>query len=82
MDYLVGTEVMCTDLRAGAALVVAALSAKGESVVKALHHIDRGYEKFTAKLRGLGANIIRVPVDFPTDEFNVQDTTQPIKLKG
>lgn len=82
VDYLVGTEVMCTDLRAGAALVVAALSAKGESVVKALHHIDRGYEKFTAKLRGLGANIIRVPVDFPTDEFNVQDTTQPIKLKG
>ena len=82
VDYLVGTEVMCTDVRAGAALVVAALSAKGESVVKALHHIDRGYEKFTAKLRGLGANIIRVPVDFPTDEFNVQDTTQPIKLKG
>ena len=82
VDYLVGTEVMCTDLRAGAALVVAALMAKGESVVKELHHIDRGYEKFTAKLRGLGANIMRVPDDYSVDEFNVQDTVQPIKIKG
>ncbi|MDO5436596.1 MAG: UDP-N-acetylglucosamine 1-carboxyvinyltransferase [bacterium] len=68
VDYLVGTEVMCTDLRAGAALVVAALSAKGESVIKALHHIDRGYEKFTAKLSGLGADIMRVPIDYQAED--------------
>ena len=73
---------MCTDLRAGAALVVAALMAKGESVVKELHHIDRGYEKFTAQLRGVGANIMRVPDDFSVDAFNVQDTVQPIKITG
>ena len=76
VDFLVGTEVMCTDLRAGAALVVAALAAKGESVIKALHHIDRGYEKFTAKLSGLGANIIRVPIDYQADEIINQEIIQ------
>ena len=78
VEYLVGTEVNCTDLRAGAALVVAALAAKGESTVKTLRHIDRGYEKFTAKLRGLGANIIRVPVDYQQDEFQHQGLVQEI----
>lgn len=76
VDYLVGTEVMCTDLRAGAALVVAALAAKGESVIKALHHIDRGYEKFTAKLSGLGADIMRVPIDYQIDEITNQEIIQ------
>ncbi len=37
--------------------------AKGESEVKKLHHIDRGYEKFTQKLQGLGVNVQRVPYD-------------------
>ena len=78
VDSLFGTEVMCTDLRAGAALVVAALGAKGESTVKALHHIDRGYEKFTAKLGGLGANIIRVPVDFQQEDSINQDFIQKV----
>lgn len=79
VDFLVGTEVMCTDLRAGAALVVAALAAKGESVIKALHHIDRGYEKFTAKLSGLGANIMRVPIDYQADEILNQEIIQKVK---
>jgi len=68
VDFLVGTEVSCTDLRAGAALVVAALAAKGESVIRNLRHIDRGYEKFTSKLSALGADIIRVPIDYQQED--------------
>ena len=60
VENLVGTQVSSTDLRAGAALVVAGLMAIGESEVNALHHIDRGYEKFVDKLKGLGAKIERV----------------------
>ena len=63
VETLVGTSVCSTDLRAGAALVVAAIMAKGETEVKKLHHIDRGYENFTQKLQGLGVNVQRVPYD-------------------
>ncbi len=49
-----------SDLRAGATLVLAALSAKGESVIFGLEHLDRGYEDFDKRLRKLGANIQRV----------------------
>ena len=54
-----GAQVRSTDLRGGAALVVAALAAQGESRVEALTHIDRGYEHFAEKLTGLGAKIQR-----------------------
>ena len=54
-----GARVRSTDLRGGAALVVAALAAQGESRVEALTHIDRGYEHFAEKLTGLGAKIQR-----------------------
>ena len=47
------------DLRGGAALVLAALQAEGESAVSGLHHIDRGYERFDQKFRALGADILR-----------------------
>lgn len=60
VDKLVGARVESPDLRAGAALVVAALIARGESEVNSLHHIDRGYEKFVEKLIGLNANVERV----------------------
>ena len=43
--------------------IVAAIMAKGETEVKKLHHIDRGYENFTQKLQGLGVNVQRVPYD-------------------
>ncbi len=56
---LTGATVVASDLRAGAALVIAALMANGESQVEKLHHIDRGYETFEHKLRQLGAKIIR-----------------------
>ncbi len=56
---LTGATVAASDLRAGAALVIAALMANGESQVEKLHHIDRGYESFEYKLQKLGAKIMR-----------------------
>lgn len=50
---------MATDLRASAALVIAALVAEGESTVDRIYHLDRGYEKMEQKLRSLGADIVR-----------------------
>ncbi len=60
VDYLVGTSVTAPDLRAGAALVVAAIMARGESEIKGLAHIDRGYEKFSEKLKALNVEVVRV----------------------
>ncbi|HOL17219.1 MAG TPA: UDP-N-acetylglucosamine 1-carboxyvinyltransferase, partial [Bacillota bacterium] len=57
---LSAAPVAATDLRAGAALVVAGLMARGETVLSEAEHIDRGYEQFEEKLRGLGASIKRV----------------------
>jgi len=51
---------MATDLRASAALVIAALAADGESTVDRIYHLDRGYEKMEQKLSSLGAKIKRV----------------------
>ena len=59
-DKLYGASVRATDLRAGAALIVAALSAEGETIVRNIHFIDRGYERFEQKLRALGADIERI----------------------
>ena len=60
VDYLVGTQVNSTDLRAGAALVVAASMARGETEITGLNHIDRGYEHFVEKLRGLNIDVSRI----------------------
>lgn len=54
-----GTNVMASDLRASAALVLAALAAEGETVVRRIYHLDRGYERLDAKLVALGANVVR-----------------------
>ena len=59
VSQLKGAEVMATDLRASASLVIAALAAKGTSIVHRIYHLDRGYYKIEEKLSGLGANIIR-----------------------
>ncbi|MCS7170842.1 MAG: UDP-N-acetylglucosamine 1-carboxyvinyltransferase [Aquificaceae bacterium] len=61
VDRLYGAEVYSTDLRASAGLVLAGLVAKGRTVVKDIHHLDRGYEKLEEKLRALGATIERLP---------------------
>lgn len=57
---LKGCRVNATDLRAGAALVLAGLVASGKTEIGCVHHIDRGYEKLVDKFRGIGANIQRV----------------------
>ncbi len=59
VEKLVGAPVMSTDLRASAALVLAALAAEGRTDVHRVYHIDRGYERIEAKLAGLGADIRR-----------------------
>ena len=56
---LSGTDVWATDLRCGAALVIAALMAKGTTTIHDIYHIDRGYEDIVSKLSDLGANIRR-----------------------
>ncbi|MBA4548156.1 UDP-N-acetylglucosamine 1-carboxyvinyltransferase [Thermoactinomyces intermedius] len=57
---LSGAQVKATDLRAGAALILAGLAAEGVTEVTELHHVDRGYVDIVGKLRGLGAKIERV----------------------
>ena len=57
---LTGAKVCATDLRAGAALICAALRADGETEVTGLHHVDRGYVNITGKLAALGADIHRI----------------------
>ena len=56
-----GAQVMATDLRASASLILAGLCAEGETVVDRIYHIDRGYERIEEKLNYLGANILRLP---------------------
>jgi UDP-N-acetylglucosamine 1-carboxyvinyltransferase len=58
---LTAAPVMATDLRASASLVLAGLSAEGETVVDRIYHVDRGYERIEEKLRQLGASIRRIP---------------------
>lgn len=62
-NKLSGTNVMSSDLRASAALVLAALIAKGRTDVLRIYHLDRGYEKIEEKLRRLGANVKREKTD-------------------
>ena len=62
VDRLTGAPVTCTDLRGGAAVVVAGLAAEGETEITGLEHLDRGYEGIVPKLQGLGANVTRTPL--------------------
>lgn len=60
VEELTGAHVMATDLRASASLVLAGLVAKGDTIVRRVYHIDRGYERIEERLRTLGAEIERV----------------------
>jgi UDP-N-acetylglucosamine 1-carboxyvinyltransferase len=60
VNTLVGAPVYASDLRAGAALIIAGICAEGKTEVYNLGHIDRGYENIEEKFRKLGANIERV----------------------
>jgi UDP-N-acetylglucosamine 1-carboxyvinyltransferase len=63
---LSAAAVMCSDLRASASLVLAALVADGESILDRVYHMDRGYERFEEKLAGVGAQIHRMGNVFPS----------------
>jgi len=62
---LSGASVMATDLRASASLVIAGLVAEGETVVRRVYHLDRGYESIEKKLGGVGADIERISLEGP-----------------
>ena len=57
---LEGAQVIATDLRAGAAMVLAGLVARGTTEISEIYHIERGYEKFVDKCKGIGATILRI----------------------
>ena len=71
---LSGAPVMASDLRASAALILAALAAKGDTWVQRIYHLDRGYEAFDEKLRSLGAEVERLPSKAMPKAF--QSTTE------
>ena len=60
--HLTGAPVKATDLRAGAALIIAALAADGTTEIEDIYHIERGYEDIEKKLRNLGANIKKISI--------------------
>lgn len=59
VKHLGGAEIMATDLRASAALVLAGIKAEGETIINRIYHIDRGYDRIEEKLNAVGAKIIR-----------------------
>ena len=59
-DHLMGAQVIASDLRASASLVLAALVAKGQTIIDRVYHIDRGYERIEEKLAAVGADIQRI----------------------
>ena len=61
VNSIYGAEVMATDLRASASLILAGLCANGETIIDRIYHIDRGYERIEEKLNYLGADIVRLP---------------------
>jgi UDP-N-acetylglucosamine 1-carboxyvinyltransferase len=63
VEKLYGAQVMATDLRASASLVIAGLVAEGETIVDRIYHIDRGYQQIEDKLQKLGADITRIKQD-------------------
>jgi UDP-N-acetylglucosamine 1-carboxyvinyltransferase len=60
VERLIGAPVMATDLRASVCLVIAGLMAEGETVISRVYHLDRGFERLEAKLKAVGADIVRL----------------------
>jgi UDP-N-acetylglucosamine 1-carboxyvinyltransferase len=60
VERLVGAEVMATDLRASASLVIAGMAAEGTTLIDRIYHLDRGYDRMEVKLSKVGADIIRI----------------------
>ncbi|GGH84104.1 UDP-N-acetylglucosamine 1-carboxyvinyltransferase [Pullulanibacillus pueri] len=80
-SQLQGAEVAATDLRAGAALVIAGLVSEGVTRVTDLQHIDRGYVDLTGKLRALGANIKRVTIEEEAEATASVPVTPKLNMK-
>lgn len=77
VDRLKGAPVMATDLRAGAAMLIAGLTAKGTTEIEEIHHIERGYENIVQKLKNLGANIKVINDDKDNiNKINITDNMQ------
>lgn len=73
VDKYTGATISAPDLRAGAALVIAALTAEGYSTVEDIKYIERGYEDFDQKLRELGAHIEKVDSDYDVQKFKLKN---------
>ncbi|HVH89140.1 MAG TPA: hypothetical protein VM912_20655, partial [Terriglobales bacterium] len=69
---LSAAAVMCSDLRASASLVLAALAADGETIIDRVYHMDRGYERIEQKLGGVGAQISRMGNVFRAQEATLR----------
>ena len=91
VPQLSGASVMASDLRASAALVLAGLAAQGESVIRRIYHLDRGYDQLEVKLNELGAQIQRLvdePQNMPASltlsaSDKAEDTSDPThELRG
>lgn len=80
VSLLSGAPVVATDLRASAALVLAALAADGKTTIQGLHHLDRGYDNLEGKLRQLGAKLQRVQdqTDVAVEEEKTVKAPNPI----
>lgn len=71
VDRFMGTELVAPDLRAGAALVIAGLVAEGTTYIDDIKYIERGYEDFDVKMRGLGAQIIKAECEKDIRQFEI-----------
>jgi UDP-N-acetylglucosamine 1-carboxyvinyltransferase len=81
VSKLSGAPVVATDLRASAALVLAALAAEGMTSIQGLHHLDRGYDNLELKLKQLGAKIHRVTGDVATTN-DIAPSVAPSSSEG
>jgi len=75
---LVGAPVMASDLRASAGLVLAALAARGTTIINRVYHLDRGYERLEERLRGVGAKIERIDTSAVSESAAPMITVRPI----
>jgi len=75
---LYGAKVCATDLRAGAALILAGLAADGETEITGTHHIDRGYVNIAEKLRAIGADVRRMTPEALEAEMEVETKDRPM----
>ena len=81
VSELSGASVKATDLRGGAAMVVAALAANGTTTLSELQHIDRGYERLEQNLCRLGAEITRIHQPTGATEYEGQNKTQNLEYQ-